>query len=409
MCSICCRPLAIALVLLAATATPCDAQFGGRGGGFGGSRRGDASTLTHHVVLGHAEGLSEATMRLVAGELSRRWLTSEENESLGDFFRINLMPFMDEGGSGFDGGGGNVDGLMIRSLAVEVRMPDAQYDGVLLEQRWQDARHELQAALRRAQQRIIQQREEARAAARRALADQRNRLEAELRTVIDDLEKSSGGGGSPEQLREQFDDTRSMLRELSLDRVSVEARREAIEERIDELRKNADVAAESDPMIAELLKIQEIRERQLEAARTLNATGRSANSELAQAEADMAHARIEFLKAQRAAAEQASGGVLRELNNELSNLIVRAAEIEARTQALDESAEILADQTSVRTTARREALQQKLKLLQQRLAQVEIDQAELESQDNEPPQEITIQSLDEALGLGVDAEEEESP
>src|SRR4029079_5298742 len=128
---------------------------------------------------------------------------------------------------------------------------------------------------------------------------------------------------SQDQLQSQLNALIGRLRTLELDRVGVAARREAIERRIDEVRTAGAKSADADPVIAQLTKLLEIRENQLATVQKLYETGSAVTAaEVQEAQGHVAEAKIEVLKAQRAAGEDASGGILRELNNELSTLIV---------------------------------------------------------------------------------------
>ncbi len=395
------RFVAAAFVLLAGFPTACEAQFGGGGGGgFGGPPRdANSSRLTRNVLLKDAAGLSENTMRLIAAELSRTWRV-KETEELGDLLSVSLMPGMGDGSYG----DGDSDELRIRSLSVHVTMPDDQYNGELLERRWQDARKQLQDALQAAQRTMVQKQRNSRLRAQQANDRLHARVDYAYVDVIKSLEEAGGTEGSSDKFREQLDQTNSMLRELALDRVSVQARREAIEERVDELLKLANEAEESDPIISELQKIQEIRQQQLENARMRHSAGGSATAaEVSHAEADMANARIDLLKAQRAAADRASGGALEKFNDELSELIVRLAEIDARTGALEKLAEQLRDKTSVEVTTRRAVLVERLSMLKGELARVRATQLDLDDMPDIGTESLSITPLDEALGLGADA------
>ncbi len=390
------RFVAAAFVMAVGFPAPCMAQFGG--GVDAPPRDANTSRLTRSVLLKNAAGVNEITMGQIAAELSRTWRVKESGK-LGDLLSVSLAPAMTDGTFN----SGDYGGLRIRSLSVNVTMPDDQYDGELLERRWQDARKELQGALQAAQRTMVQQQEEARSRAREANDAQRARLNAECAEIYQLLEEAGGTEGSPEKLREQLDETNSMLRQLALDRVSMEARRQAIEERVDELLKLAHEAEESDPIIVELLKIQEIRQQQLENVRMRHSVGQATPAEVNQAEADMANARIDLLKAQRGAADRASGGVLEKLNNELSNLIVQLAEIDARTGALEKLASHLRDQTSVEVTTQRAMLVERLSLLKGELARVQAKQLDLSDQPPIGIESLSITPLDEALGLGADA------
>jgi hypothetical protein len=385
------RAAAAALLLIALNTAPCQAQFGGGRGGGGRASR--------NVLLERTGGLSETTMRLVEDELTESLHRKNGEEHVGEVRALYTTPPKRVGKETY----GAPEPLEIRALVVEIHVTDEPYDDALVKQRWDEARNMLEGALRSAQRRMLEREVNAyerKLALIRSGIDQTKR---EIEQAIHELE-AMGIDGSPEQLNAQLDGVRTMLRELALNRVSAQARREAIELRIDELRKTAQEATDNDPLLAELERIEAIRERQLQATRDLNAAGQARISSLNDAETELARARVEVLKAKRAAMAEAEGGVLKELNNELSHLFVQLAEIDARTKALEASAADLRDATSVGSTAARDTRERRLAALQNRLAQLENDQAELEAQGPPVAEEIKITPLDEALSLGGENE-----
>jgi hypothetical protein len=433
------RSLIASTLLLVTLTTPTFAQDGGRGGGFGGGGFGgggfggggfggggrgggftgqplaggmlfgDAKNpaYTRLVVLSNANDLSDTVRGLVAAELVNRSKNSDGTNGLRELRAISLGQPM---GVAVQVGDLQLgDDSVIQALTIRLSAPDAddaelsESDEAHFAALWEQSREELQEALRHAQRRITGQKAEGRIRELRLLEERLALTEAELPNVIHELE-ISGEHGSPGQLRKQLDDATAMLSELTLDRVSVEARREAIIERIDVLRKTGDEASESDPLIAELEKIQTIRERQLQAVRNLSAAGQASSTELNDAETEMARARVELLKAKRAATAEAAGGMLLELNNELSRLIVRLAEIDARSKALDPMIDTLREATSVRTTTKAKLLEEKLTGLHARLENIEDRRAILESESDPPAKEITITPLNEALLLSAPEE-----
>jgi DNA repair exonuclease SbcCD ATPase subunit len=390
------KATATSFLLLVMIATPCLAQFGGVRGGRG--------AYSRNVVLQRTAGLSDPMMRLVANELARSLQKRMGQRQTGDLQELYLMPAAEDGfGGGFQG----PESLQIRSLGVQVHVGDEAYDETLAERQWDNARQKLQDALRAAQRRMIEREVEAYQRKRDSLAAKLQETKQRINDTISSLE-ALGAEDSISELRKQLVSTTAMLRELELDRVSAQARREAIVQRIDELREASAKASDSDPLTAELEKIEGIRARQLQGVRDLHAAGQTSASELNEAETEMARARVELLKAKRAATAEAAGGVLHELNNELSHLIVRLAEIDARTKALKTSLDKLRDATSIETVAQREELDETLEMLQEQLATLTVNLSKLESDGAPAPEEITIMPLDEALSLGNANEGDES-
>ena len=165
---------------------------------------------------------------------------------------------------------------------------------------WEEGRKELEAALQRVQ-RAASDRKEAERQRRGDLLRRRQQnclaeLEHQL-SRLEELERDSSG--TPDQVQAQLAENLHQLRQLRLDQTTIAARREAIEQRIDQLRVIAAKQADDDPVIAELRKIVEIREQQFAVAKRLGEAGQQSEGEVQQAEAAVADARIELLKAQR--------------------------------------------------------------------------------------------------------------
>jgi acetolactate synthase small subunit len=399
------RSLLFSTLLLATLAAPTFAQFGGVGGGGAVRRvpRDNNQSLSRFVVVEHGSEVSSAVRAVITNELLQSLQGPKARDpDLGDLHSVALVAPQ---GVVFEGFNDLRLGeqAMLHSLVVTIYMPEDKYDEALLQKRWEEGRLALQGALRRAQQRIVDQ--GSRDFKLKGLVNHELLSEAQfkLEQVIHEIEAAEQQG-SPEQLRNQLESARNTLSELALHRVSAEARREAIVARIDELRGKSEDAAASDPLIEELEKIVAIRERQLQAVRDLREAGTIPTDAISDAETEMANARVELLKARRAAMADAAGGVVQELNNELSRLIVQLAEIDARSKAVHEQVEKLRAATSVSNTTRAEQLTRKLMLLQRRVAELEEAKAQLESQAPPAAEEITITPLDEALSLSGDDE-----
>jgi hypothetical protein len=402
------RLLLASMLFLAA---PAFAQFGGGGGRGGGPpERNLSASYDKYVLVENGADVPEQVRHIIAAELVRTLKKgSAQERAVGDLISLSLnsMPVVTPGFGGEPYGahlnqtmGDNAE---VKALSIRVYMPDDAYDESLLPKRWEDARQKLQTALRNAQQKINNQRQRDHVDKASGIEDRLGAAQVELARVIEEIEAAEQQG-SPEQLRNHLESARNTLSELALHRVSAEARREAIVARIDELRGKSEDAAASDPLIEELEKIVAIRERQLQAVRDLREAGTIPTDAISDAETEMANARVELLKARRAAMADAAGGVVQELNNELSRLIVQLAELDARSKALHEQVENLRVATSVSATTRADQLNHKLMVLQRRVAELEEAKAQLESQAPPTTEEITITPLDEALSLSGDDE-----
>jgi hypothetical protein len=143
-------------------------------------------------------------------------------------------------------------------------------------------------------------------------------------------------GTDRESLAKAIAEAVSNQRGLQLESAGIQARREAIEKRIDDLR--AIAQEKGDPIVSELKKIVAIREQERRHLETANekTPGAIAQGQFLEADGRIAEAKIELLRAQREAEDRLSGGALRELNNELSKLLVEAAKVAGQQKQLEQ-------------------------------------------------------------------------
>jgi hypothetical protein len=426
------RSLISSTLLLAALSTSAFAQSGrGRGGvgggafggGFGGGFAGqhwaggvvfgeNADNYTRLVVVSNSHVLPSAVQQIIAAELVHRLRNSDDQDELK---RVRSIEIHQPMGVPFDRDALRLsDDSVIQALTILVDMPEGRGDQELSEEEqekdraafdklWERSRQELDTAFRNAHKRIVDQFIKEYQRKLGNIVERQKDARQEFDEVIRAIE-AADQQGSPEELREQFESSRRTLRELALNRVSIDARREAIVARIDELRKAGVEASADDPLIAELEKIVDVRERQLQHVRDLYAAGQISSDALSAAETEMAKARVELLKAKRAAMADAAGGVMQELNNELSLLIVQLAEMDARAKALEATVSQLRETTSVRATTATETDRRRLSTLRRRLEELDDAKARLENNSPTVAEEITITPLDEALSLSGDDE-----
>ncbi len=341
------------------------------------------------LVMGRGE-LSNGVMENVAELLVQRYATENAPEGAVHIIGVNLNA---------DDGSRVSDDAAIYSLQVWLQTAADAPSEKQRRELWEKTRMELERSLRQVQH-AARDRQRAEFEARLdQLESQRKGAEVDLEDAIRQLEAiGADSSGSQEQLRQQLAASLSMSRELQLERVSLDALRPALEERIDQLRTAAENEGADDPMIGELLKIRNLREKQLEAARKLYDSGQIKSTELVQIESDLANARIDLLKAQRAAAEHAGGALLRELNDELSKLFVKSAELDAKSKAVAEIVAELRHQTSVRVRIEAETIEFRIRSLRERLRQMEEALANArQERDASPKNEITIRPLVDLL------------
>jgi len=374
--------LVVAMLLIPITITAssvCRAQVGGA----------DLESLPYtsfskHIVL---EGLHEITPKAASTVASSLGLILKAPESFAP--SAIAVSLADDGKLGDNAH----FGILHINLFSKGKPTDAQ-----MRQLWEEARSQLESELNRITGEVAKGQE-------RRLEDELQRLhrtqhsESDVTDLIEQLAelqaKSAGAEGNFSQgLAEAY----SKQRELKLRDAGLQARRQAIELRIDELRKVADGSAAKDPVLAELEKLVEIRRRQLEAVRALHATASKGGSafQVAEAEGVLAAALVEWTKAKQDAAERAGGGHLRALNDELSKLLIEAAEVEGQRKELEQ---IIADiRNNVRDMAlamgEAENLKAKIQSLRGRLAEEDARINDLRREYEQlGPQPVTLRPL----------------
>jgi chromosome segregation ATPase len=378
----------VALALPFMAASLGNAQFGGG--------RGVPPGLSRSVLVSGAGELSSETIAVVATALGRR-LHRHEPEAKVSYIQLAATPNARVS-----------DDMALYYLTVNRDQGAADLDEAQLDELWERVRRELERSLRIVQRTARAERQDWIGVRRRTLDQLSQRYHHELEEALAESERLGGEADGPlEEITAQLVDAVKRLRELQLERVSLDARREAIESRIDELRKQGEGAAESDPVLTELSRITEIRQQQLERTRAQHEQARVVTiSEVQVAETALAEAKIDLLRAKRETSEQSSGPLLRGLNDELSKLFVQDAEVQARIKSLEELATKLREQTSVRTRLAINQVNDRIASLKARVEGVDEDIATLELRDaKDTVGEITIRSLDEALAPPAEAEE----
>lgn len=141
---------------------------------------------------------------------------------------------------------------------------------------------------------------------------------------------SSGSlaGWSPDTTRKLGAEIDNLKRNLAANT----ARHEAIARQLAELGAKAADAAESDPLLAQLMRIVEYRHMQLDQTRKLAESGQVSEVAVAEAESHVAEARIALLHGQEEAKERATGGLTTDLKRKLIELSIENAEMEAQLE-----------------------------------------------------------------------------
>jgi len=119
---------------------------------------------------------------------------------------------------------------------------------------------------------------------------------------------------------------------LQMDQIGHAARYRALTARIAQIAAKAEARAAEDPVAAELKKIVDLREQELDRAKQLYKTGQIPTSEVGTIEIKVAEARAEWLKRREAAGSLAGRDLLAKLNEELSAIEVDNAETTARLE-----------------------------------------------------------------------------
>jgi predicted nucleic acid-binding Zn-ribbon protein len=277
---------------------------------------------------------------------------------------------------------------------------------------WDLARRQLEGELQRLAARTAEQQRKAVEKRFRELSGQQADLErrsAVLSEQVAMLEAESAGADR-DSLAKAIAEAVSSQRGLQIEAAGIGARREAIEKRIDELRELA--AAKGDSIVSELQKVVEVREAANEALKQHAAAGQRTQMEVMEGEAKLAEAKIELLRAQRDAEDRIGGGALRELNNELSQLLVEAAKVGGQQKQLEQIIGELREQVVATAKA-----SMKLALLERELEAADSQRQPLEHQLASLKEQLTklsapqisLQPLVEDQAAAADADEWASP
>ena len=122
---------------------------------------------------------------------------------------------------------------------------------------------------------------------------------------------------------------------LQMDQIGHTARQKALTARIADIALKAERRAAEDPVAAELKKVVDLRERELDLAKKRCDAGQMPTSEVGAIEIKVAEARAEWLKRREAAGNLAGRDLLAKLNEELLTLEVDNAETAARYEHIE--------------------------------------------------------------------------
>ncbi len=128
---------------------------------------------------------------------------------------------------------------------------------------------------------------------------------------------------------------RDLLREkqgIEMEIARLEARQEAIEKQIVQIKDQVEAKIQPDPVIDELQKLIAMHTEQLALAEKLYETGRSAGKEISEIKEKLARARIDLAKRRQQLSLSAGGDRMQKYNAELADITIELAE---RTAALN--------------------------------------------------------------------------
>jgi len=372
----------VAVIILAAAFTApsatCLAQFGGAGG----ARQ--TGAFQNYVIVEGGQDLSPIVLNIVAQTLNPKLPDWPDEPALAT---VGFAPQPAR----------LSDDAKIYTMWVNYQEKLQLSDSQMLE--LSDlARSQLEAALRRIQRVGRESRMQQLEKAIDELTAQQHEFDAVSQKLREELAaRRADSIGFETTLGQGLAEALSEQRKLQLEDAGNRARREAVERRIDQLRKEAEASSEADPILKELETLVDIREQQLALVQARNKAGHETAAPLRSAEGELAEARITLLTARRDAEERAGGAALRELNNELSKLMVQAAEIEGRQKELKSMIDLFRAELrkSVQAHAEAERLQQELETVRQRRSHIDARWFEKQRERAELPQtEISLRPLE---------------
>ncbi len=215
------------------------------------------------------------------------------------------------------------------------------------------------------------------------ISSARDVAESELRRSTDEyIELRVRNAYSAESTQSQIEAKRAQQREYEMQLAGYEARRRALEDQVDKIRAVANEELENDELIDEMRAIIAIREKIRETVHGMHQAGQATAEELLRAEDGVAQAKIELLRARRAAVGEASAKQLATLNNELNQLAAQEAEVRIFVRKSLEHLAELREELGLRLRAelKIERVQQQMELRRERAARLTKQQAELDEE-----------------------------
>jgi len=190
-------------------------------------------------------------------------------------------------------------------------------------------------------------------------ASELDRSRQELNALRQKLRDATGRSeADADRIRNELSQLEDRRQELQIELESRAARMNALSQNMGEITKKVEQEVQNDTVAAELQKVVEARESQVERAKQLMDVGKLSRSEYEDAVARAAEARARLMDRRGDVAERAGRGTLNDWNQELMRLSVDSAELQARLDKLNQR--LQAFQTIAPELDHLEALQQTL-------------------------------------------------
>lgn len=141
---------------------------------------------------------------------------------------------------------------------------------------------------------------------------------------------------SRESILNQMKDLENERQQLQMDQAATQSRRGAIYEEILKIAKQTEAKTADDPVIQNLKKICELQKEKLDNLRKLVDSGRASQDESSDQQEKIARTEIEIAERQEELEKQAGGGSAEKWNNELADMSIHRAEMEARLHFIEE-------------------------------------------------------------------------
>ena len=173
--------------------------------------------------------------------------------------------------------------------------------------------------------------------ARVAQATEENRV----RNAQDELRSMGMGNRSTADIRALAKSLDEQNQNLNLDVAALTAQGSVLNDTVDKMNAEAAKKAADDPVAKELETIVTVKQKKLEMLQGAYKTGQVSSSEMADAEAAAAEARVQLLERRESVAHAAGGDALADFQKQLVTVQVSLAQDKARLDAIDKQSAVL--------------------------------------------------------------------